>query len=257
VRKQLRLFAIATRFAFIEHLRNRFAMLLVAVFIPVWVMLVYLCILDTSARFRLRATDEILTAPGNRITQIVGGLNAVTLIVGFMMFAATFTTGGFDRRLAMAGYRRIHLVLAKNAALAVASAVVSLYATAVTYFSWQPKQPLYFAAALFCAALTYGALGVVFATVLRREVEGMFAIVMTSVIDLCLQNPVISSGSNSTLVEFLPSFGSMQAATAAAFTSTSLPGYLGIQLLWFAVLAVIGLFAFHRRTRNALPKGLR
>lgn len=189
MRRHWSLFTTASRYALIGHARNRFAMLLVVLYIPVWIALAYLTIPDRPAPFRLRATGEVLTPPGNHLTQITGALNAVTLIAGFMMFAATFTGGAFDRRLAMAGYPRHHLVLAKLSALTLVCAAVAAYATAAAGFAWSPRQPLMLAAALFCAALTYGTLGVVFGSVLRREVEGMFAILMISIIDVALQNP--------------------------------------------------------------------
>ncbi|SCD99516.1 hypothetical protein GA0115239_115012 [Streptomyces sp. BpilaLS-43] len=217
MRRHWALFATASRYALIGHARNRFAMLLVVVYIPVWIALAYLTIPDRPAPFRLRATGEILSPPGNHLTQITGALNAVTLIAGFMMFAATFTGGAFDRRLAMAGYPRFHLVLSKLAALTLVCAAVAAYATAAAGFAWSPRQPLMLATALFCAALTYGALGVVFGSVLRREVEGMFAILMISIIDLALQNPLSSSGSDSGVVRFLPSYGAVQASMSAAF----------------------------------------
>jgi hypothetical protein len=253
VRGHLSWFATATRFALIEHGRNRFALVLVALFIPLWTSLAYLAMPDNPAHMRLRATGETLAARGNELTEISGALNAVTLITGFMMFAATFSGGRFDRRLAMAGYPRTHLVLAKVTALALVSAVVAAYATAVTCLAWTPRQPLLLGAALFCAGLTYGALGVGFGSVLRREVEGMFAIVMTSIIDLALQNPIVSSGADNLIISYLPTYGAMQAATAAGFSTSPVPGYLAIQLTWFAVAALIALVGFHRSTRSALP----
>lgn len=253
MRAHLSWFATATRFALVEHGRNRFATLLVVLFIPVWTTLAYLAVPDTPAPMQLRATGETLAPRGNELTEISGALNAVTLITGFMMFAATFSGSRFDRRLAMAGYPRTHLVLAKVTALALVSAVVAAYATAVTCLAWTPRQPLLLAAALFCAGLTYGALGVGFGSVLRREVEGMFAIVMTSVIDLALQNPITSSGADNPITRFLPSYGAMQAGTAAGFSTSPVPGHLAIQLAWFAVAALIALVGFRRSTRSTLP----
>lgn len=170
-----------------------------------------------------------------------------------MMFAATFSGSRFDRRLAMAGYPRLHLVLAKVTALALISAVVAAYATAVTCLAWTPRQPLLLAAALFSAGLTYGALGVGFGSVLRREVEGMFAIVMTSIIDLALQNPISSSGADSPVMGYLPSYGAMQASTAAGFSDTPVPRHLAIEFAWFAAAALIALLGFCRSTRSTLP----
>ncbi|SUP61873.1 integral membrane protein [Streptomyces griseus] len=40
-------FAVATRFTLLEHSRNRFAMILVIVFVPVWTTLAYLAMPDT------------------------------------------------------------------------------------------------------------------------------------------------------------------------------------------------------------------
>ena len=244
-------FAIATRFTLIEHVRNRFAMTLVILFVPVWMTLAYLAMPDTPARMRLRATGEALASHGNELTSISGALNAVTLITGFMMFSATFSGSGFDRRLAMAGYPRAHLVLAKVTALALVSAAVAAYATAIICLAWTPRQPLLLAASLFCAGLTYGALGVGFGSLLRREVEGMFPIVMTSVIDLALQNPIASQGLT-TRRALLPSYGAMQAASAAGFSTSPVPGHLAMQLAWFAGAALLALLAFRGAPASAV-----
>lgn len=246
-------FTTAVRYNLIEHSRNKFAMVLVVTFVPTWTILAYLVIPKTAVPFHLRATGQLLAPAGNQMTQLTGAINAVSLITGFMMFAATFTGGRFDKRLALAGYPRPHLVLAKAAALTLASALVAAYATAVICAAWSPKQPLQLATALFSSAMTYGALGVVFGSVLRREVEGMFAIAMTSIVDITLQNPTRSSSAESPLVHFLPSHGAIQTATASGFSTTPTPAYLALQALWFTAAALLALLTFHRRTRNALP----
>ncbi|MFF3752480.1 ABC transporter permease [Streptomyces sp. NPDC002018] len=257
MRRRMRLFGIATRYGLVEHTRNRFAMLLVAVFLPVWVILSGWTVPEDPVRFRVQSTGRLLTAGGDRLTQITGALNAVTLIIGFMMFAATFSNGAFDRRLSMAGFPRVPLGLAKVACLVIASVVVCSYATAVICCFWSPRQPVLLGTALFCTAMTYGALGVALGTLLRREVEGMFAIVMISVVDLALQNPLASSGADSDMVRWLPSYGAMQAATAAGFSTSVSAVDFAVQLAWFAVSALVGLLAFHRRTRSALPGAAR
>ncbi|KUN09375.1 hypothetical protein AQI95_06070 [Streptomyces yokosukanensis] len=140
------LYLTAVRYDLIAHGRNRFAMLLIVVYIPVWVTLAFAAIPDRAAPLHLWATGQHLTPAGNRLTQITGALNAVTLIAGFMTFAATFRGHSFDRRLAMAGYPRSHLVAAKTTSLALASAAIATYATAVICCSWSPNQPLQLAA---------------------------------------------------------------------------------------------------------------
>ncbi|MGF6882565.1 hypothetical protein ABIA39_001507 [Nocardia sp. GAS34] len=207
---------------------------------------------DIEVPFRLRGTGLVLHANGNELAQISAAIATVTMIIGFMMFAATFSSGAFDRRLSMAGYPRGALALAKIACLVVASLVVCAYATAVICCFWPPRQPVVLAAALFCAAMTYGALGVALGALLRREVEGMFAITMFSCVDMAVENPIASVGANSEFVHWLPSYGAMQAATAAGFSDTTLLAGFAVQLTWFTASALAGLAAFHLRTRSSL-----
>lgn len=254
MRRHLTLYATAARYDLVEHSRNRFAMLLIVVYIPLWISLAYVSIPDRPAPLHLRSTGEHLAPAGNELTQITGAIMAVTLITGFMMFAATFTGHRFDRRLAMAGYPRFHLVTAKATSLTLTSAFVAVYATAVTRFFWTPEQPLQLAAALFCAALTYGAIGVILGSVLHREVEGMFALVMISVLDDLLPNPMWSSGADSSFIRFLPTYGTSQAATAAGFSLTPTPAHLALELVWFTGATLLALLTFHHRTRNAHSK---
>lgn len=254
MKRHLTLLATAARYDLTEHARNRFAMLLVVLYVPTWITLAHAVIPAEPAPFHLRATGELLKPAGNELTQITGAINAVTLITGFMMFAATFAGGRFDRRLTMAGYPRTHLVLAKAASLTLASATVAAYATAVICVAWSPRHPFLLATALFCAAMTYGALGVVYGTLLHREVEGMFAMVMTSVLDVALQNPISSSTADSLIIHLLPSYGTVQVAAAASFSGRTAPALLGVQLLWFTAAALLALFTFHRHTRNALTR---
>lgn len=96
------LYTGAARYDLIEHARNRFVMLLVVLYVPTWVTLAYLVIPDKAVPVHLRATGQDLVVPGNELTQSTGAINAVTLITGFMVFAATFNGSRFDRRLGMA-----------------------------------------------------------------------------------------------------------------------------------------------------------
>ncbi|MFE3517550.1 ABC transporter permease [Streptomyces sp. NPDC059166] len=241
----------ATRYALIEHRRNRFAMVLIMVFVPAWITLAGFMLPNTPAVFRLRSAELVLRPDGHQLSQVAGALNTTTLIAGFMMFAATFSTGEFDRRLVHAGCPRLHLVLAKMAALVLATVIICSYAALVLHAFWQPDQPVLLAAALMCATATYGVLGVALGAVLRREVEGMFAIVMISMVDVGLQNPAFSGGAGSDAVRFLPSYGAMQAATGAAFSSVRVVGCLALQLAWFVGVSVLALAAFQRHTRPA------
>ncbi|MBV9844029.1 MAG: ABC transporter permease [Kutzneria sp.] len=244
-----RLYRTAAGFEIIEHARNRLAIVLVGVFIPVWITLIRLTMSQSPIAFRYRGNDEVLRVNAMHLTLVSGGLNAVTLIVGFLMFSVTYRSGDFDRRLVAAGYPRRHLLLAKMTALMLSSVLVSVYATGVIWLYWPPEQPWLLWVSLFSSALTYGGIGIALGVVLRGELEGMFAIIMISIIDVGLESPVVNSSSDQDIVHYLPLYGSMQGGVGAGFTHGVPLHQLSIVALWWAGCALIGLIAFRRRTR--------
>ncbi|KPI15924.1 hypothetical protein OV450_8158 [Actinobacteria bacterium OV450] len=244
------LFTIAVRFALTEHARNGFALFLAACFMPVWLHLAHILTRTTRTPFHLSDGGTVVE-PAHQVAQIAGALNVVAILAGFMMFAATFTSGGFDRRLAMGGYPRTHLALAKATALTIAATVLSAYAAVIIRLHWTPHQPVALGVALFSAALTYGFIGVALGSVLRRDVEGMFVITIVSAIDITLQNPTMTDNTNAPLMSYLPAHGAVQAANTAAFTTTTPLAALTTQAVWCAAAAVAAYAMFRQRTRRA------
>jgi hypothetical protein len=93
----------SVRFALIEQARNRFALGLLLVFVPVWDVLFGTIVPATPVAFKLQSTSAFLQVNGHDLTVLTSGFNAITLIVGFMLFAATRRNAAFDRRLVLAG----------------------------------------------------------------------------------------------------------------------------------------------------------
>ncbi|MFB7075871.1 biosynthetic transferase, partial [Streptomyces sp. NPDC056290] len=199
----------ALRFSLVEQARNRLALLIVLLFVPLWTTLAFEVVARTPLRFYVRSVDRRLVMDANVLTQITGALQALTLVIAFMMFIATARSAVFDRRLVQAGYPRSCLAAAKCATLVLVAVVVAVYATAWTHLLWHPAQPMVFAAGMFTGALTYGAFGIVLAAVLRSELAGMFLAIMTSSIDLLLQNPMINANADSPVVRYLPAHGAV------------------------------------------------
>ncbi len=90
-----------------------------------------MCMLGHVARFRPRffrprATGAGIVVDGHDLTLITAGLNAITLITGFVVFAAVRRSLPFDRRLALSRYRHSALIAAKTTA---ALAVIVCHAT--------------------------------------------------------------------------------------------------------------------------------
>jgi hypothetical protein len=67
----------------------------------------------TPLRFYVRSVGRPVVMDGNILTQVTGALQALALVVGFMMFVATVRSALFDRRLVQAGYPRSARVVRK------------------------------------------------------------------------------------------------------------------------------------------------
>ncbi|MEZ3182622.1 hypothetical protein KYY02_29360 [Streptomyces pimonensis] len=246
-------YLVACRYALLALAKNRLAAVLLIAFIPLWITVAKTLTTPRTFPFRLRATGTWLRAGGDEITMISGSLNAVSLLVGFLMFSAARRTRAFDRRLTASGYPRAALAGAKLTTLLIASALVSTYATAWMLLFWSPLQPFLLGIAVLAICLVYGAMGMCLALFLRGEVEGLVTIIMTSIIDLAPQNPVASTAADRALVALLPGYGSLQTSLAAGFTRNTTLSPLIHSAVWLTAMTTTALAAFALRTRNHRP----
>lgn len=242
--------AKAIGFELIQHGRNRFAIGLVIAFIPFWLALVNTIITTAPIEFMYAPEQRHLSVVANDLTLITGAINAVTLIVGFMMFTATFRSGEFDQRLSLAGFPRSSLLLAKLIALGVIAGIVSAYAWGTMLVFSAPEQPWLLWVSLLECGLTYGGIGVVLGVAARTELVGMFLIIMISLVDVMVQNPVLNPSSDNDVLRLLPSYSSMQSAVAASFTGDVPWGYMALGPTWLGMFTLFGLATFYLRTRN-------
>jgi ABC-2 type transport system permease protein len=251
-RAAYRQFPTAWRFALRNQARNRLAGLLLVAFVPAWYLLMLAIAGHKPLTFRLYATGRILTVDGGHLTLISAGLNSVTMIVGFAIFAAIRRTLEFDKRLVFAGYRQAILIAAKSCAIAVIAAGVALYTAAVLLAFWRPGTSGWLAiwAGFTVMALTYGAFGLLLGVLVRGDLEGFFLIVMGGLMDTFLQNPLGNPLANKPILAWFPSFGPMQFAAGGAFSHQALWGHLALGLAWAAAFAAGGLVIFQLRTRS-------
>ncbi|MFI1766090.1 ABC transporter permease [Streptomyces sp. NPDC020800] len=243
-------FRTALRFALIEQARKRLALLLVVLFVPLWTTLAFTVVARTPLRFGIRSVGRTVVMDGNILLQIIGALQALSLVIAFMMFVATARSAQFDQRLVRAGYPRSCLALAKCTALLVVAAVVAVYTTTWMHLFWRPEQPLVLAAGMFTGALVYGGIGIVLAAVLRSELAGMFLAIMISSIDLLLQNPLINPNADSPVVRFLPAYGAVQTSVAAGGLQVMPWNSVLLGASWAVGMAALGMAAFAVRTRT-------
>jgi hypothetical protein len=246
-----RQFRTAVRFLLVEQSRNRTALLLLAGFVPLWYGLMLLVVPHDPVDFRFRVTGAFLHVDGRHLSLLTAGLNAIALVVGFVLFSSTRRGLRFDHRLVLSGYPRPVLMLAKLTALVVVALAVALYAVAMLFVVWRPPAPLLVLAGFASAALAYGAFGLLLGVVVRGELEGFFLVIMVSLMDTFLQNPIGNPVANKHVLTFFPSFAPTQLAVAGGFTDRFPGRELLLALAWTAGFALLGLAGFYRRTRVA------
>ncbi|MGH3278276.1 MAG: hypothetical protein ACRDNW_03970 [Trebonia sp.] len=127
-----RQFHTAVQFAVRDQVRNRLAALLLVIFVPVWYLLLLAMAGHKPLAFKLFSTGQVVAADGGHLTLITAGLNALTIITGFMVFHSVHAALAFDRRLVFAGYRKATLIAAKTLAMAAVAIAVAVYAAAFT-----------------------------------------------------------------------------------------------------------------------------
>jgi hypothetical protein len=81
----------------------------------------------------------------------------------------------------------------------------------------------------------------------RGDLEGFFLIIMISLMDTFLQNPVGNPLANKPLLQFLPAYGPTQVAAAGAFHHQVLIGMAALSLAWTAAFTLLGLAVLRLR----------
>lgn len=250
----MRAYSTSARYALIEQARNRFALGLLLIFVPLWDWLFGLIIPNDPVAFKLQSTGAFLQVNGHDLTVLTSGFNAITLIVAFMLFSATRRNAAFDRRLALAGLPQPVAMAAKTTALVVVAALVALYATLVLEAFWRMSSFGAVWLGYLLDALTYGALGLLLGTLISSELAGFFLIIMVSLMDTVLQAPVENPLANKDFLAAFPSYGPMQVAVSGGFGHGIPAGSVALSLGWFAGFALLGLLIFWLRTRAWNPQ---
>jgi hypothetical protein len=164
-----------------------------------------------------------------------------------VVFAAVRRSLPFDRRLVLSGYRHAALIAAKtNAALAQAVGI-GLYAALVMLIFWRPAGVWAIAMAFILGAATYAAFGLLIGVLVRGDLEGFFLIIMISMLDTFLENPVDNPLGNHPVLQFFPSYGPTQFAGAGAFHHQALGSMAAVSLAWTAAFALLGLVVLRLR----------
>jgi hypothetical protein len=247
-------FGTTFRLSLIEQKHNRFAIALLLCYLPAWYGIIAALSAGTI-QFKLRAFGVIVITSQERLGLLTGMLNATTLIMGFVGLTVMRQSEAVDQRLVLCGHSRAALVLGRLFALGLASLAVAAYATGVLALFFPPRHFALVAAGSFVAVAAYVAIGMLVGVVLAGDLEGLFFIIMLSIVDTFMQNPIGSAAANHQVVEFFPSYLPMQMVVAGALTNRAAWWQFWAGLGWAAGFGVLVLAAFWYRTRTERAYG--
>ncbi|MER6852387.1 hypothetical protein AB0A81_24205 [Streptomyces flaveolus] len=233
------------RCTLLGHLRNRLALALAVAFIPVWIAVARLCTSDQVVSIRLDAISVPVSAPASQLGQVASALGAVTMVAGFITFTETFQSRHVDRRLLLAGYPRLPMLLAKLTAIALTAVTLALYTTFLLWASLPVRHAGPLGLALAGAGLAYGGIGLLLGSLVRGELEGFFLIIMLSLVDTGLQNPVFNTLMDVAGVSALPLYGVNQLALSSALTPQTPWSHGLLSLAWSAATGALALLVLH------------
>jgi ABC-2 type transport system permease protein len=239
----------ATRYTLAELARNRLALGLLVIFLPIWNLLLGAAIAHGPVAFKLSATGQFLTVDAHNVTVLTAGANAIALICGFTIFAAIRKNSAFDRRLVLCGLPQPLMLAAKLTALAIVALVVSGYATLVLLFFWRPENLAIVWLGYCLIALIYGAMGLLLGVLVRNELAGFFVIIMVGLLDATFQIPVENPLGNKTFLRYFPAHGPIQLTVAGGFVGQLPLSMALLSLAWVAGFGLVGLLVFWLRTR--------
>ncbi|MEU7719529.1 hypothetical protein [Streptomyces tibetensis] len=242
------------RCTLLGHLRNRLALVLAVAFIPLWIAVARLCTSDQVVRIWLEAISAPVSAPAGQVGQVASALGAVTMVAGFITFIETFRSRQLDRRLLLAGYPRLPILLAKLAAVALTAAALALYTTILLWISLPVRHAAPLALALAGAGLAYGGIGLLVGSLVRGELEGFFLIIMLSLVDTGLQNPVFNTLMDVAGVSALPLYGVNQVALSSALTPRIPWSHGLLSLTWSAATGALALLVLHTHRPSRSPR---
>ncbi|MEV3968445.1 hypothetical protein AB0K68_09945 [Streptomyces sp. NPDC050698] len=241
------------RCTLLGHLRNRLALALAVAFIPVWIAVARLCTSDQVVSTRLDAISAPVSAPASQLGQVASALGAVTMVAGFIAFTETFQSRQMDHRLLLAGYPRLPMLLAKLAAIALTAAALALYTTILLWISLPVRHASPLGLALLGAGLAYGGIGLLLGSLVRGELEGFFLIIMLSLVDTGLQNPVFNTLMDAAGVSAFPLYGVNQLALSSALTPHTPWSHGLLSLAWSTATGALALLVLHHHRPSRPP----
>lgn len=244
-------FSSALKYGFKEQLANKFAFRLLLAFVPIWYWVLGIITPSKNVAFLFSPLGNYIQANGHDLVLISAGLNLLTMMLGFTFFHSIRRSFDFDRRLIRAGLSRFSFMAANTLVLLTVTALAAIYMVLVLMLFWHiPHNIFEVWLGFWLVSLTYGSLGRILGLLLSSELPGFFFIVMFSMIDVFIQNPLGNPAANKTFLQFFPSYSAMQLSVAGGFTDIFTGKEVILAVCWFVGFLVIAFLLFIYRTKR-------
>ena len=240
----------ATRMGFREQARWPLLVVLLVVLPFVFI---------TRAIARTEPTPRVIGLPGGGelVTTMrdVHGASMATITVAFLAaLCGAFiihSARSADRRLVVAGFRPLEVVLPRLAVLATATGIVLVVSLAVTALSFTPRSWPAFIAGNLLVGLTFACIGALAGAALG-PLGATYVVLFAAMLGTgILQNPMFGDGTPGGAAYVSPDYGAGRVVIDGAFSPTFHAwGQTALALGWLAILAVAVAWVLRRATRS-------
>jgi hypothetical protein len=155
-----------------------------------------------------------------------------------------------DRRLALAGQRRLVILATRMGMVMLAGLLASAASIAMVATVFEPHQWDVYVVGILLVSVSYGLIGVAVGPILGR-VSGTFLAVLLPFLDLEIGQSPMVQGEPAGWARFLPGYGGVRVVVDGALTSGfDEAASLGLAAAWISALVVLAVL-FFRRTVTA------
>lgn len=238
--------AVATRMGFREQVRRPLLLVLLVV-VPFFFITKAISATEQLPRMiGLPAGAQVLT----NMRDIHGAVMAaitVAFLAGLVGVFVMMSVHQGDRRLVVAGFRPVEVLIPRLLVLSAATALVFAVSLAVTALSFQPNGWLAFGIGNLLAGLIYAMLGSLAGAVFG-SLGATYLMLFGAMLDLgIVQNPMFGTGTPAAWGALLPGYGPGRVIVDAAFADGFHAwGELALSIGWAVALAVVVLVVLGR-----------
>lgn len=203
-------------------LRQKIVLLLILL-IP----LIFLIIVELTTSESIRPIEflslevpETIYLPERQISLAYYSIATCGFLVAFLALFLVQQNRLVNKRLILCGYHPTELLMSTLVVLVIIIAVIAVYVGCLALLFHKFDNMTGFISGLMLIGFVYGCYGLFIGSLLKKELEGILAIVLLVNIDVgWLQNPVFFTQSeNKNFTQFLPGHYPSQATIMRAFT---------------------------------------